>query len=521
MENTFVKAFRDEENTTFTENGATTFKSTLNKNLDFFSMAGAMRGKEYEFLNLFRLAWDENPKLAVQNMFYMRDVRGGVGERDVFIKCFGYVVNQMSTKDFVTILSFVPEYGRWSDVFNIMRYVDDAKFEAACIFILKQLNKDEEDMMDNHPVSLLAKWFPLANNRVKREDILFARKLATQIYGNDKKARKHIVPLRKYINVLEQKLCAKEWGSINYETVPSIANMKYRGAFARNDSVRYAEYLCSVQKGESKINSSVSYPYDIIDKVGSVVGLNSIYPVSSTSSKKKWLKILKENETELTLLDNLWKNLPDYTNGSSSIAVVDISGSMFSKDNKNAPLPINVSISLGIYFAERNNSEFKDMFISFSEKPECVVLNGGSIAEKLMSVYTYKNMGYNTNLQAVFDAYLKIAKRSNPEDCPKNIIIISDMEFDVACQYRTKTTNFEVINEKFAEAGIARPNLVFWNVNASGSNVPVKKDENGTVLVSGYSPAIFRFICDANSTPEQFMLDTLAKYAHITENVNL
>lgn len=520
MENTFVKAFQDAENTEYTENGALTFKSSLNKNLDFFSMAGAMRGQEYNFLHLFSQAWNENPRLAMKNIFYMRDIRGGVGERDVFIKCFSYIVKELSVEDFVTLLAFVPEYGRWSDVFNIMRFVDDKKFEAACIFLCKQLNKDEEDMIANHPVSLLAKWFPLANNRVKKDDILFARKLATQIYGNDKKARHHIVPLRKYINVLEQKLCAGEWDQVKYETVPSIANMKYREAFRRNDGVRYTEYLESVHKGETKINSSVSYPHDIMAKVADIFNLKNM--CLGRNDKRSYLKIIKDNETELMLLDNLWNNLPDYTNGSSSIAVVDISGSMFYANSMTSPLPIYVSLSLGIYFAERNKGAFKNAFITFSETPKCRMLYGKSIAERMMDIYTDDNMGYNTNLIGVFKSYLDIAKNAESEHCPKNIIIISDMEFDYTIgKNRNTVTNFERIKEMFDDAGIVMPNLVFWNVNSSGKNVPVKKDELGVTLVSGYSPAIFRFICDSNNTPEQFMLDTLDKYSHIVEHTNL
>ena len=514
--NAFANAFLEEENYTLTANGADTFKSSLNANLDFFGQAGAMRGQESEFLELFRLAWQENPKLALQNLFYMRDIRNGVGERDLFIKCFGYIADKLSDDDFSKVLPFIPEYGRWADVFKIMEYVKNVKFFIASSFVTYQVSKDIEDMKNGKSISLLAKWFPLANNRHTKDGILFARKLATSVFGNDRDARKVIVALRKYLNVLEQKMCSGNWSDIDYEKVPSIANMKYRNAFLKNDMERRTAYLDAVESGEAKINASVAYPYDIVQKV------------MDLSEGRFWewdLTSIKASENDIKLLDGMWNNLADYTNGSSSIAVVDLSGSMFSKYTKTAPMPVCVAVGLGIYFAERNKSDFQNMFINFSDEADLQKIKGDNIVEKVNSVFKSKNIGYNTNVLSVFQSYLKLAKKCKPEDCPKNIVMISDMEFDDACGYgyygekQEKLTNFQKIEQMFEEAGIARPNLIFWDVNASGRNVPVTKDESGTVLVSGYSPALFQYICNGSVTPEKFMLDVLGKYAKVTEDL--
>lgn len=506
--NAFANAFLEEENYTTTANGANTFKSSFNANLDFFGQAGAMRGQESEFLELFRLAWQENPKLALQNLFYMRDIRNGVGERDLFIKCFGYIADKLSDDDFSKVLPFIPEYGRWSDVFDIMIEADEDKFAVMCDFLHSQILMDINGMENNKPISLLAKWFPLANNRHNVRDITFAHKVANSLFGNDKKCRKTIVSLRRYINVLEQKISTGKWDEVNYETVPSLANMKYRKAFLRNDEARYSKYLDDVKNGEKKINSSVTYPYDIVRKI---IDRYSYYNV-------KYCNIDKE---ERKLLDNLWINLPDYTNGNSSIAVVDVSGSMFSGYGKNSPIPISVSVSLGIYFAERNKSAFKDMFITFSNDPKFCKVRGNDIVSKVQKIMDDDNVGYNTNLLGVYKAYIKLAKKCNSEDCPKSIIMISDMEFDCALnEYdEENSTNYEEIDKMFRDAGIEKPNLIFWNVNSSGKNCPVTKDEHGTIMISGYSPAIFKFICNEKTNPEDFMLDVLSNYDKIVENL--
>lgn len=507
MENTFVKAFKEEENRTLTANGANTYKSSLNANLDFFGQAGAMRGQEQEYSKLFFKAFSEDWKMAIKNIFYMRDIRNGVGERQLFIDCFNEMCRQISDEQFAILLPFIPEYGRWSDVFDIMQSLDRKKYAIAIEFLKKQLKEDLDNIMAKKPISLMCKWFPLANNRHIVKEILAARKLASNIFGNDKKCRKVIVSMRRYIDVLEQKVSANEWGKIDYSTVPSLANLKYRSAFIKHDYDRFTKYIDSVNSGEAKINASVSTPADIIRKFIN----GGYYRMAETIS-----------EDEVRFLDTLWNNLKDYTNGSSSIAVVDISGSMFGAYSKSAPIPVSVSVSLGIYFAERNKSEFQNMMISFSDEPECKLISGRNIAEKFYDVMSDDNLGYNTNLIGVFEAYLELAKKSKPEDCPKNIVIISDMEFDTACAdgYEdTKATIFQKIDEMFQEAGIEKPNLIFWNVNASGKNVPVKRDEYGTVLVSGYSPAIFQYVCDSKSTPEGFMIEVLSNYDKVVEKL--
>jgi hypothetical protein len=391
-----------------------------------------------------------------------------------------------------------------------MEHLKDTKFFIATSFVTYQISKDIEDMRAGKSISLLAKWFPLANNRHTRDGILIARRVSIAVFGNEKDARKVIVALRKHLNVIEQKMCAGKWSEIDYEKVPSIANMKYRNAFIKNDMVRRNEYLDAVTAGEAKINSSVSYPYDIVSKVMDMADYNYT------------LDDIEVNSDEVKLLDSLWKNLPDYTNGSSSIAVVDVSGSMFSKYSKVAPMPISVSVALGIYFSERNSSDFKDMFITFSDDAKLHKISGSNIVEKVRSVLYDGNVGYSTDIVSVFKAYIKMAKKCKPEDCPKNVIMISDMEFNEATNMYMedeKQTNFQAIEKMFQESGVARPNLIFWNVNARGKNVPVTKDEYGTVLVSGYSPAIFKYICDGSMTPEKFMLDVLGKYSKVTENL--
>ena len=86
MENTFLNNLTKADNYTLTENGATAHKSTLNKVYDMFAFGGAYRQRsDADCILLFKNAYAEDPELAVKCLFYLRDIRGGQGERRFFL----------------------------------------------------------------------------------------------------------------------------------------------------------------------------------------------------------------------------------------------------------------------------------------------------------------------------------------------------------------------------------------------------------------------------------------------------
>ena len=80
-----LEYLKTEANRTRTENGAETWRSTRSDCLDLFATAGALRhAEEEEILRRFILAFGEDPDLAMKILFYARDIRGGLGERNLF-----------------------------------------------------------------------------------------------------------------------------------------------------------------------------------------------------------------------------------------------------------------------------------------------------------------------------------------------------------------------------------------------------------------------------------------------------
>lgn len=476
--NPLVAGLENLSNLTTTTNGAIAYKSTLNSLLDFFGNGAALRNRsDADVIQLFSKAFAEDKLLALKTLFYIRDVRGGQGERKTFRTILKWLANNYP--DVVRKnLANVALYGRFDDLYSLF----DTELEKDAMNVMSaQLASDWHSMKAEKNVSLLAKWLK-SENTSSKESRALATKFRESLGWNSKKYRKTLSQLRKYIDVVEAKMCAQDWANINFEQVPSKAALNYRKAFEKRAGDFYKEFLSKVEKGEAKINAGALYPYDI-------------------------LRTLVENAqspTSVKAADLQWKALPNYVEGDGKgLVIADTSGSMHG-------LPLYVAVSLAIYFAERNNGPFKDVFMTFSNTPCFHRLVGNNLLEK------YKNLDdggwdMNTNLQASLDLILKTAKENRvaQKDLPRVLFIISDMQFDPA-DSRNDKTNYEVMKAKFKAAGYDIPNIVWWQVNSSQNNVPVKVTDSGVAMVSGSHPSILKQICASSFlTPLGLMLKTL------------
>jgi hypothetical protein len=188
----------------------------------------------------------------------------------------------------------------------------------------------------------------------------------------------------------------------------------------------------------------------------------------------------------------------------NGLVVADVSGSMYG-------MPMAVSISLAMYIAERNSCDtWKNKFITFSERPELQSIVGKTIGKRIQNL-SRADWSMNTDLMKVFKTILSAAESNSvaAEDMPQKLIIVSDMQFDRAC-LSNKRTNFEQIQKLYRKAGYEMPQVVFWNVNAIGGNVPMTVDDTGTCLVSGCSPSILKSVLSGSViTPVDVMKDAV------------
>lgn len=452
-----IKALEDKFNKTTTDNGAVAYKSTKSYLLDLFFKLGTLDYADEETQRQFRLAIEEDSLLATKLLFFTRDIRQGLGRRQVFRDLIKYLID----KDVELVrrnLDNIAFYGRYDDLIELLNvtslYDKDIK---------KIILRDIEG-------TLLAKWLPSINTSSHKTKKL-GRRVASLLGLSEKKYRQLLSKHRANLNLVETKLCNKDY-DIDYSKLPSLAQFKYRQAFSRNDYDRYWEFLNS----KTKINSSTLYPYQIVGK------------------------ILNEDITdeEKLLFDKQWSNMPKIP--MNALAVVDVSGSMYDR-------PIEVAISLGIMIAEAQE-RFHNKFITFSSEPELVEVKGKDIYDKVTNV-SQANWSMSTNIYKVFRLILDSAIENNltKEEMIDELVIISDMQFNVCC--KADRTVYEKIRKDFNKAGYDVPNIIFWNVSAN-SSIPVTKDEDGTILVSGFSQNLFSNIANIRDyNPYNFMLETL------------
>lgn len=453
-----------DEWTTRTENGMKTNHNTESCVLDFFGKAGSSRGKD--LTPDFTSALVENKELALRALQWTRDIREGAGERQQF-RSIVKNLDKKHPKLAALMIPKIPELGRFDDLFA---YENPANRKIAFNLIKKSLNEGNANC---------AKWMPRKGQN--------AVKLTKFLGLSPKEYRRLIVDLTK---VVETKMCAKDWDNINFSHVPSVASARYQKAFGRNATEKYKTYLSELSKPDSKvkINAGAVYPYDVCKSV------------------------MKGNAEAA---DAQWKALPNYVGDAKILPMVDVSASMggfgYGSRQGNGPSPMEVAVSLGLYLSEKNTSDFKDMFLTFSGEPEMQSVTG-NLSSRINNIMR-SNWGYNTNLHKAFDEILRVASigKVSQEDMPEILLILSDMQFD-ECTYFDDSAQ-EMIKRKYKENGYEVPRIVFWNLNGTyGNNSPVKLDDRGVCHVSGFSPAIMKSVLadDLDDfTPYNVMLKTL------------
>ena len=495
----YLEDLKTEANYTHTLNGAKTHGSTGNACLDFFAVSGGMRyRKSADQISLFDRAYIETPDLAMKLLFYIRDIRGGMGERKLFRTLLRHVA--FTWPDSVRKnVEYIADFGRWDDLLCLLGSPAEKQMVQA---VKKQLEEDREALelreagKEDAHISLLAKWLPSDNASSPR-----TRRSAYQLIkaiGMEQKDYRYLVTaLRARIGLTERQLTRKQPRKVNYEAVPGQAMLKYRNAFMRGDRERYADYLQDVHDGVKQIHAGTLFPYEVLRPF-----FKGGY----------WCR---KDPKGMETLELLWKHLPGAVGNVNAISVVDTSGSMYG--GFGSLTPALISQAMGLYCAERCEGLFHNHMITFESTPHLVTIHGESLRDKLEYIGTLP-WGGSTNLEAVFDLILTTAikGRVNQKELPSVIYIFSDMEFNW-CMENADETVYANARKRFEAAGYQMPAVVFHNVNSWQMQVPVTTHTAGTALSSGAATHTLEHKFDGNITPMEHMLRVLnsRRYAMI------
>ena len=482
-----------------TWNGDNAYSTTTDPRLDLF-FSGFVRGCSENKLNsMMKLSWAKYPEDTVKLVIHSRDCRSGKGEKKVSYQGMLWLRKYKPLTYIMNLPTFL-NYGCFKDLLQLAAFSQDLKLNPlGCeghyleLELIAEFLADDIDKFNRgeKSLSLAAKWAP-SEGKYFDKQYGFASDIAGILFPNYnekdslKKYRTTLTSLRKHLNVVETLVTSNKWNEIKYSHVPAKAHRLLRKAFLKHCPEEYRQYLDNLIKGKVKINITGTHPHDLVREY-----LNNRNNLDETI-EGQW-KALVEDTRSKGLLKN-------------TIAISDVSGSM-------TGTPMEVSIALGILIAQCCEGTFGNKIITFSQNPQVQALKGDNL-QQLVSFTKNIEWGMNTDLDKVFGLLLNIAKLNDvsEENMIKNIVIISDMQFDSAVG--STLTIFQRNRKLFEDAGYKLPNIVFWNVNGAITSIPVQTHESGSILISGFSAELLKdlikngFDCD----PIGFLLSVISKY---------
>jgi hypothetical protein len=441
-------------------------------------------------------AANENILDAFLLAFYIRDCRGGKGERDLGRRAFIWLFLNY-TEHFEKIILLISEYGRWDDLLQFFprvlnltdidyiyknynsRINGTSHLSKLCEIqrnivgiVSKQLLLDKDNMKAGNPISLCAKWAPTEKDSLDRSYGVVNTLCSS--YGFSTSLRKYrkeyITPLRQYLKIVEIYMCRKEWEKIKYSKVPSCAMKILKKCFEKHSPQTFREWKESLQKKEVVNKTEQLQPHELIRDM-------RIKGRSDELCEARWQVIEK--------------NINDMGTFKDSVVIVDTSSSMYS----NNYIPFDVELAMGLIISRSNKGPFNNQVITFNNNPQFIQINDGTLYNRWNEMKRIP-VGSSLNLKATFDMILDFSNYHNlsKEDIPKKLFIFSDTQFE----QNVNKTNFQLIEKKYKKSGYIRPQIIFWNVNNFILNFPVYVCKHNTTIISGFSPSIMKLVIEGS-----------------------
>jgi len=422
--------------------------------------------------------------------FQTRDIRGGKGERALFRQLLAAILK--AKPELANVISLVPEYGRWDDVWSFMGLsstVDTLIDEV----VLDQFRLDQE----SEAPSLLAKWLPREDSKASHLALHFANLLfpLTPINGRLRQYRKTVAFLNNRIKTAEVKMCSKNWSSIAPGSVPGQLLKRNKHAFFNKKPVVLRKKVVRLEDRYPDVPDRVECANNFKEHMSSGRKVNG---GQTTMPNEHVRNILRSyNEETDSVIQAQWSAIREETRTAGglgdAVIMCDFSGSMDGE-------PKEVSLALGILGSEVAAPAFRDHILTFDSTPLWHSFAGLTTLRQKVKSVGHLGQGTSTNFQAACELVLKrlVENKVPAAEAPKQLIVITDMGFDAAStnHYAKKTspwqTQFQMIRSSFEACGYEPPLIVCWNVSAAYTDTHAKAEEVGVVQLSGWSPSVLK-----------------------------
>jgi hypothetical protein len=457
-----------------THEGAKAYEHALDHAVEFFSKAGSLfangkvkKGSFYEgnetAVSLFQKTWIVDPVVSFKLLLWMRDCRGGAGNRSGFRECLKWLAT--NDPEWIRVnIGWIPLLGRWDDLRTL--FGTTLENESSALWAKAIQDKDV----------LAAKW-------ADRSD----RSLRSPLGVKTEKELRKLLAIIRMNKIVEHKMCTNKWGEITYEHVPSVAMARYTKAFGKHDSERFTLYKEALKKGETTIHAGVLFPHDCVRT--SMAGDAAIA------------------NAQFEALPNF---MPDNVR---ALVIADTSGSMSSAVSGMVQA-VHISQGMALYCSSKlpKDNPFYKKFIGFSDEGKFVDWTKLTFSEAVGNEKIFDGAVGSTNIGRALNSILNMAKM---------LIIVSDMQFHQSTYERSgkehnEMSETEVALDQWKQEGYSIPQIVYWNT-AGYAGQPATIKHNNVALVSGFSPSILKAIFEAEDlTPKGVMIKTLEKYKIVT-----
>jgi len=451
-----------------THEGAKTHEHSLDHALELFSKGGSLFTNRKSFytgeesaLSLFQKSWINNEELTMKLLLWLRDIRGGAGNRSGFRECLNWLGDN-NPEWVIANIEWIPMVGRWDDLRSLF---GTASGDRAAQLWSTHINDGDV---------LAAKW-------ADRKD-----KPLRHILGmNEAKFRKFLSRIRKD-HIVEDKMCSKVWDTIDYSNVPSLAMARYSKAFSKNDEERFAEYKLSLKDGKETVHADTLFPHDCV-------------------------RTARNGDSDIA--NAQFDALPNFIEGTNEniVVIADTSGSM------DVPVAgdiraVDISQALALYCSNMipKDNPFHKKFIAFCDEGRLQSWDGMLFSAAIRNRRIFDRAVGSTRIDQALDTLLEYAMKRQVKDVPTVLLIVSDMQFSQGCSSTNEPV--ETALKDWDDVGFKRPRIVYWNTDGYAGSPDTVRGKD-VAMVSGFSTGILKAVLGGEDfSPKAVMLRALEKY---------